>query len=276
MIYFTDKYKNVSFMKNIDTIDQLKTLIKSNEFYADKWTISVIEREMNIKLVLFSQEAYISGDIYNVLDCQNEFTYNNNNSINPDYYILISYMKNDYHLITYRRRCAFDFEHLNHNIKELIVDKIKERNAGVYAHIYKFANASVNANANTNTKEKIEIHSDLYSGETVFQIYENANDNFEPGRGVGEKLDKREVDNYKELRKDESWRRKLATYMNMYNANNNVKDNDIKTFISREKELQSILRNTKNAKIVCFQPKKSPIDATILMKMRKYLLSLYK
>lgn len=275
IVFSTDKYKNVSFMKHIDTVEQLKTLVKSNDFYADMWTISVIEREMNIKLVLFSQEAYISGDIYNVLDCKNE--HNNLIAYNPDYYILIGYMKKDYQLITYRRRCAFDFEHLNSQIKELIIDKINERNGGLYSHIKAFnnvnANTNGNVNVNGNANVKAEIHSDLYNGESVFQIYENANDTFEPGRGVGEKLDKREIDNYKELRSIESWRRTLAKYMSITIS---MSSKEMETFISREKELQIILRHTNNAKLVCFQHKNHPIDATILMKMRKYLRSLYK
>jgi hypothetical protein len=138
----TEKYKDVLFMKGIDTIDKLKSLIKTNLYFADKWAISILEREMNIKIVLFSQDAYDSGDIYNVLDCKNIMDYhnikNNKERFTPDYYILISYTKKHYQLITYRRRCAFEFNDLNNAIKELVIDKIQERNAGIYTYIPDF------------------------------------------------------------------------------------------------------------------------------------------
>ena len=261
----TEKYKDVLFMKGIDTIDKLKSLIKTNLYFADKWAISILEREMNIKIVLFSQDAYDSGDIYNVLDCYNEMTYEER--FIPDYYILISYTKKHYQLITYRRRCAFTFNNLNDSIKELVIDKIQERNAGIYAYIPDFMKSK-------NIKLKDDIHfnlqSELYSGDTVFQIYDYSNDNYEPGKGVGERLDKREVEKYKELRNCESWRRKLS---NIYNFSlDREMDNTIRNKISQNEELQTILRHTKNAKIVYFVPNSQPIPATMLMKIRKSLL----
>jgi hypothetical protein len=267
----TEKYKDVLFMKGIDTIDKLKSLIKTNLYFADKWAISILEREMNIKIVLFSQDAYDSGDIYNVLDCKNIMDYhnikNNKERFTPDYYILISYTKKHYQLITYRRRCAFEFNDLNNAIKELVIDKIQERNAGIYTYIPDFMKSK-----NIRLKDELDIHlqSELYSGDTVFQIYDYSNDNYEPGKGVGERLDKREVEKYKELRNCESWRRKLS---NIYNFSlDREMDNTIRNKISQNEELQTILRNTKNAKIVYFVPKSPPIPATMLMKIRKSLL----
>jgi len=272
-----EKYKMISFMKGINTIEQLKSLIKSSLFYADKWVISILEREMNIKLVLFSQEAFNVGDIYNVLDCMSMSmrmaVYDGNNTYNGntiDYYILISYIKKDYQLITYRRRCAFEFKQLNNGIKQLIVDKIHERNAGIYAYIPDVISYLKQEKITLKSAIEQQLQSDLYSGETVFQIYEYSNDNFEPGKGVGERLDKSEVEKYKELRNCESWRRKLYQFskyqLSKYQFSHNM---NLKEKISDE--FASILRKTKNAKIVYFEPQKPPVLATVLMKLRKSL-----
>jgi hypothetical protein len=116
----------------------------------------------------------------------------------------------------------------------------------------------------------INLQSELYSGETVFQIYEYSNDNYEPGKGIGEILDKREVDHYKELRNCESWRRKLSDVYKF--SLNKEMDQSIQSIISQNNELQTILKYTKNAKIVYFVPKSPPIPATMLMKIRKNIL----
>ena len=219
------------------------------------------------------------------------------------------------------------------------------------------------------------MHSDLYKGLTVFQIYEYASDFDAPGKGNGERLDKSEVDNYKDLRHDISWRKMLSNewlceftldghkwnsvehyclaslfkktdpeYYLKFSLDSVSKENRKKKQIAtnidyarkavsvyekqkqKEKEdelhlfsfktpnllafmseksdadcaflmrngvkqpssksmedairakfmqnedLKEILSHTKNAKIVYFVPKSSPIPATILMKIRKTLL----
>ena len=260
-----EKYKDVLFMKGIDTIDKLKSLIKTKSFHADKWSISILEKEMNIKIVLLSEEAYVLKDVHNVLDCCSNLK-NNKERFTPDYYILISYTKKHYQLITHHRRCAFSFNDLNEEIKDLVIDKIQERNAGIYVNIPDFMKRK-----NFTLKDDIifNLQSDFYSGETVFQIYDYSNDNYEPGKGAGETLDKREIENYKELRNCESWRRKLSTIYN-FSLDREMGDT-IRNKIYQNEELQTILKNTKNAKIVYFVPKSPPIPATMLMKIRKTL-----
>ena len=169
-------------------------------------------------------------------------------------------------MITYHRRCAFSFNDLNDAIKDLVIDKIQERNAGIYVNIPDFMKRK-----NFTLKDDIifNLQSDFYSGETVFQIYDYSNDNYEPGKGAGETLDKREIENYKELRNCESWRRKLSTIYN-FSLDREMGDT-IRNKISQNEELQTILKNTKNAKIVYFVPKSPPIPATMLMKIRKTL-----
>ena len=95
LIYVTKKYKNNSFMKGINTIQQFKEVIKTNNFKPDKWVISVLERELKIKIVLFSEDEYAYNDLYNVINCELcELCdyYIENKVFNPEYYILIKYL----------------------------------------------------------------------------------------------------------------------------------------------------------------------------------------
>ena len=337
------------FMKEIDTIDKFKSLVKTNKFWGDTWAISTLEREMNIKLMLFSEQSYLSRDDNNVFQCgqlNDELM-----AFKPDYYIMTSFTGNHYQLITYDDVGAFTFDILMDSVKELVVDKCLERNAGPYFIIPDFK--TLKAGAGSTTEHEKELHSDLYRGQTVFQIYEHASDFDAPGKGIGERLDKSENDNYKELRHDTSWRKVLSNewlceftldghrwnsvehyclasifketdpeyylkfsldYVSKENNENDkhskkkqiatnvetarksvafyLKENKnitekkaltltpsnkaiedaIHAKFTKNKDLKEILSHTKNAKLVYFVPKSSPIPATTLMKIRKTLL----
>ena len=206
-------------------------------------------------------------------------------------------MKHNFQLVTYQRRCIFQFKQLPLSIKELIEDKIKERNAGLYANIPEF-----NTNNDIETEE-IELQSDLYSGDTIFYIYNEGGGSADananafgvkgaaplasplPGKGMGEQLDRREISKYEELNHYENWRAKLSNecvqpfilherkYQSVISAIKDEKDIEdaIYAKFSQNKNLQTILKHTKNAKLLYFVPKCAPITATTLMKVRKYL-----
>jgi len=276
LVYVTKKYKNNSFMNGINTIQQFKEIIQTNNYKPDKWVISVLEKELNIKIVLFSEDEYEYNDLFNVINCDvcdvcDVSDYDIENKVfNPDYYILISYTKKSYELISYNHRCIFTFKQLDNAIKNMIIDKIQERNAGIYAELPDFKNYMKANNIVLKTKSDLTIQSDLYSGDTLFQIYNFSNDEYEPGYGIGENIDKRELEKYNDLLYYSSWRRKLYNVYK-YDVDKND-DNEIYKKISLHKELKTILMNTKNAKIVYFKPKYPPVPAIKLMKIRKMMI----
>lgn len=302
--------------------------------------------------MLFSEKSYITNDYDNIFQC-GQLNYDIS-SFEPEYYIMTSYTGNHYQLITYDDIGAFTFKDLMESVKELVVNKCLERNAGPYYIIPDFkmliggSSSITNTNTNTNTNKDNELHSDLYKGQTVFQIHEYASDFDAPGKGVGERLDKSEIDNYKDLRHDESWRKVLSNewlspftldghkwnsvehyclasmfkktdpeYYLKFSLDSISKENEkhskkkeistnvetarksvdsyikqnknitekkaltpsneaiedaIRAKFTQNEDLKEILSHTKNAKIVYFVPKSEPIPATILMKIRKYLL----
>jgi predicted NAD-dependent protein-ADP-ribosyltransferase YbiA (DUF1768 family) len=327
------------FMKGIDSEEKFKSLIKTNAFWGDTWALSTLEREMNIKLMLFSEESYLSGDYENVFKCGQ--LNDDMKLFEPEYYIMVGYTGNHYQLITYDDVGAFKFKDLMDSVKDLVVNKCLERNEGPYYIIPDFKMLKGGSKKNSNTDKDKELHSDIYKGLTVFQIYEYASDFDAPGKGNGERLDKSEVDNYKDLRHDTSWRRILSNewlceftldghkwnsvehyclaslfkktdpeYYLKFSLDSVSKENRKKKQIAtnidyarkavsvyeKEKEdelkqpssksmedairakfmqnedLKEILSHTKNAKLVYFVPKSSPIPATLLMKIRKTLL----
>ena len=271
--YLITKYNEVSFMKNIHSLTDFKDVIYSHIFIPDKWVISVIEKKLNVKIILFLEDEYYSNSLDNVIDCSTENMIENYNStiFNPEYYIYMSYSKknNIYYLISYNHRCIFTFKSLDTNIKNKIIDKIKERNCGNYMYIDDIKKYIRNNNIVIVLEDNHPIQSELYNNLTTFQIYNNVNDNNEPGYGIGETINEF-PEKYRNLFFHKSWRKNLYEL-----CFEEKRENDEKTIydkIFKNNNLKNILINTKDAKIVFFVPKSSPILAYSLMKIRHLLL----
>jgi hypothetical protein len=96
-------------MKGIDTLDQFKSKIKSCDFWADTWAISTLERILNIKFIILSNEAYKSGDTKNVLQCGqlNDKILENKGIFNPEFYLITDYSGDHYKLVGYKKKQIF-------------------------------------------------------------------------------------------------------------------------------------------------------------------------
>lgn len=271
--YLISKYNEISYMKNVNTLVDFKDVIYSHIFIPDKWVISVIEKKLNIKIILFLEDEYYSNSLETVIDCSTENMIENNNStiIKPEYYICMSYSKrnNKYSLVTYNHRCIFTFKSLDNKIKNKIIDKIKERNGGNYMCIDYIKKYIRNNNIVIVLDDSHPLQSELYNNLTTFQIYNEVNDNNEPGYGIGEKINEF-PEKYRNLFFYKSWRKKL------YNlCFEEERENDEKTIydkIIKNNILKNILISTKDAKIVYFVPRSSPVLAHSLMKIRHLLL----
>ena len=56
-------------MKGVDTLQQFKEKVETSEYWADEHAISALERILNVKFILMSNEAFKLGDLANVLNC---------------------------------------------------------------------------------------------------------------------------------------------------------------------------------------------------------------
>lgn len=226
------------FMKNIKNLDDFKRIILTCDFWGDQWAISTLENALNVKLILLSLENYLAGDLNNVLQCGLS---ENDKILNPDYYIILSYTGNHYELITYKSRGGMKFKELPYYIKQLVVDKCMESNAGPFYQINDFRRLKgieeekeilldveeLNPEIIGEVKEseilrkKIEEEKsleepqetirklDLWNEDTVFQFYDRSSSKPLPGKGNGEKMGPEGVKEYSSLSNIMDWRRKL-------------------------------------------------------------------
>jgi predicted NAD-dependent protein-ADP-ribosyltransferase YbiA (DUF1768 family) len=222
----------LKMMKKIHNLIQFKALIKTCAFWGDTWAISTLERVLNIKIILFSEESYKAGDLENVLTCGqlNDTILEDKGIFEPDYYILTIYQGYHYQLISYKDRGALTFKELPYDIKVKVVDKCLERLAGPYYIIPDFRKFMELEQASPATLAPAtlepatlepatlapatlaplpeEMQSDLYNNSTVFQFYINSLDK-QPGKGAGDIILQGSSDEYKELSHIKDWRRKL-------------------------------------------------------------------
>lgn len=59
------------YMREVRSTDQLKERMMTSLYWPDAWAVATMERVLNMKFIVFSRDAYESGDIDNVLQCDN-------------------------------------------------------------------------------------------------------------------------------------------------------------------------------------------------------------
>jgi len=240
--YTKELLNEFEFMKNISNITQFKNKIQTCSFWGNTWAISTLERVLNIKLVILSEEYYKSDDEEHVLQCGqlNDSELEREASFSPSNYILVSHQGSHYQLITYKDYGSFSFNEVPYDIKILIVEKCMERLAGPYYIIpelrefkEKLNNFSSKfpeekeANPSSVMSEKTKestfavmdvntieepIQTDLYNNTTVFQFYSKSMDKPAPGSGAGEMIGPEGVKSYENLKKIQSWRKILSNF----------------------------------------------------------------
>jgi hypothetical protein len=208
-----------AFMKNVSTLENLREYILQPIFWADNWAISVLEKELNMKLIIFSESIYNDDDKNNVLQCNISGLSNNN--VSPDFYILTTYSGSHYRLITYKNKRIFKFDEIPYDVKIMVVIKCMERNSGVFNKITDFRHFKSKIgvaddgdgdgddgdddNVMNNTRE-FSVDED-----TVFAFYNKSSGTPKPGKGSNEKISQNKVREYSDLglKKHFDWRKKL-------------------------------------------------------------------
>ncbi len=203
-------------MKDIDTIDKMRTYVKSSRYWADTWAISTLERLLNIKVIILSEEAFKHGDKDSVMQCgQLNDTIESNQTRKPDYYIITSYTGNHYTLVEYKNKRIYRFVEIPYDIKTLIVNKCLERNAGPYHLIQEFRDyksrlgidPEIGANSDNNDDY---LNNDIYDNKVVFLFHSKSHSTAKPGKWSGEKIQLDQMVSYIPLYRITDWRRKLS------------------------------------------------------------------
>ena len=220
-----DLLKDFKFMKNIKNLQAFRLLIKTCKFWANTWSINTLEILLNVKIILLSSQNYKEGDLANVLVCGNAVSdiIEKRGYFKPSYYILADYTGDHYKLITYKNQRIFKFDQIPFSIKNLIINKCLEKDAGIYSFIPKFKelkNLKVvkKSESQEEEEEKEEEEAklegdkeELFDPSIVFQFYSKSGDK-KPGKGSGEKIDEKDRIKFAELASIKNWRKTLSNF----------------------------------------------------------------
>ncbi len=209
-----EMFQEFRFMKKVNSVEDLKKIIKTSEYWGDTWTISTLERVLNIKIVLFSSEEWKEGSRHNVLICGqlNDTILQDAGNFEPKYYILLDYTGNHYRLITYKHHKVFSFSELPYIIKIDVSKNCLQGTSGPYNIIpqFKAFNDMIGLELPIDLNvDEISISNDLYTNDIIFQIYNRANKKPFPGKGNGEKIPLNKISEFSKLNSIDNWRRKL-------------------------------------------------------------------
>jgi predicted NAD-dependent protein-ADP-ribosyltransferase YbiA (DUF1768 family) len=204
------------FMKKVNDLEAFKRKIRTCEFWGETWSLSTLERALNIKFIVLSYEAYKAGDKNNVLICGqlNDTLLESSGSFNPDYYIMVEHNGYHYKLIGYKKKQIFTFEEIPYDMKVKIVDKCMEKKAGTFGLIPEFKRFKEEVKGPDREKPRFEELSEakikgLYDDDIIFSFYEGSSGKKLPGKGAGEKIPAEMIREFADLAAVPDWRRKL-------------------------------------------------------------------
>lgn len=217
----TDILKEFQFMNEIQNKEDFQKYIQKSSYWADTWAISTMERVLNVKVIILSEQSFHHDELDNVLQCGqlNDSYLEKQGHFSPEYYIITCYSGNHYELVTYKNKRIFKFSEVPYSIKSLIVNKCLERNSGPYYLIQEVRRfkESLGIDSDVGSPEEDEISTvtselDLYDPTTVFVFHSKSDAKPLAGKGQNEKIDSSRIAEFGVLNKDKickDWRRKL-------------------------------------------------------------------
>jgi hypothetical protein len=204
------------YMEPLTTLEKFREFMLTRDYWADTWSISTMEKLLNVKFIILSKQSFQSCDYDSVMQCGqlNDDELERAGTFVPEFYIMTSYESgNHYKTVSYKEKRIFKFREVPYDIKIMIINKCLEKNSGPYYLIQDFRNlkTSLGLHPDEGAPEENEdeyLTRDLYDKSIVFAFHGKAAAP-KPGRGSGESIKKEDMVKFKVLNSIEDWRRKL-------------------------------------------------------------------
>ena len=210
------------FFEKMDSIENYKELILTLDYWANENTIEILEKELNMKLIVLSEVS----DQNEIIQSKKIFE-SNNDRFQPKYYILTSSSGKHYRSISYQNRKILEFSEIPYQIKLMIVQKSLSFLGGLYDVIDDFIELKTRLGILSNKKKKQEKKQeqeqekermvDLYDPSCEFLFYSKSA-NMRPGMCCGDIIENENIFDFLDLSGKKDWRKILDdSYMDIDN-----------------------------------------------------------
>lgn len=200
-----DLLKDFGFMEYIKNIEDLKSFIRTPDFWADSWTITKLELILNMKFIIM-EKTEDRDAVIRCIENPNEKIL----SFVPKYYIMVLFSGNNhYSLITYKEKKIFSFKEIPYDIKTLITKKCMEKRdtANMFNIIPEFK--ELRNTVGVETDEKTIKNSPLFDSDMILRFHETSDKSKKPGDIDIDMIPPRRLTEFAMLHKHHLWRRKL-------------------------------------------------------------------
>ena len=208
--------ESLSSFARLDTLEKFREHIQTTSYWADVWSISVLERVLQMKMIIFSQRAYIDGATNDIIQCgELDKELQRTNLFTPKYYIMTTFSGDHYRLITYKSKRIFQFHEIPYYVKIKIINKCIQRDEGPFYMISDFRHLASKLNVEEELRKlKDDEDSDEEEiGEKdssiVFVFHSKSDKTKKPGKGAKEKIPTNKMADFIPLHRIANWRRKL-------------------------------------------------------------------
>ena len=136
--------KEFKFMQDINNLEEFKTVVKSRNYWADSFAISLLEYSLNVKTIILSKKSHLTKDTDNLINCSDLILdeIEKNKNFKPKYFIVLIHdiEGNHYQLLTYKSKKIFSFYEIPYAIRETVVDNCMKKDNGLFNLITMFNN----------------------------------------------------------------------------------------------------------------------------------------
>jgi hypothetical protein len=186
------KEETMGSLNGIDTLEKFREYIQTPKYWADSWAISVLERVLQVKMIILSHRSYLDHDYNGVLMCgELDKELEKAKNFTPKYYVLATHSGDHYKLITYKEKRILEFQEIPYHIKTLIINKCMERDSGAFYMIPEFRTLKSRMGLDENEGSAAaseEIQTSEYDPKTVFAFYSQSSKTPYPGKGSKETI----------------------------------------------------------------------------------------
>lgn len=211
--------KPFEYLKTITTEQEMRNYIKSNNFVSNEYVLSIFEKILNIKFIVFLSDAIKENDEHSVIDCG--LLDDTVTNFKPEFYIMLDYSKekNKYELVAYKNKVIFKFREIPYDLKSMIITKCVEEVGSTFTAISDF-NGYELVGGGGKKRDYIKDINRKDDG-VVIKIYCPSSKNKFPGEIKGEKMPTEHIKKYIQLSNYDNWRCILDNNWSGYDLDEN-------------------------------------------------------